>query len=167
MILGVDPGGKGALVTLDYFGKLESFIPMPMTKTNKPYDAAEVDVNLLESYVKSVLALDPNVFAFCERPSSYGMLSSSAFTYGFNFALLSKVLERYCSNLTYVQSGTWTRVIHEGEDKDLKPKAKSLLVFGKLYSMEPKYLFGKLNKASLEGLVDAMLIAEYGRRMSK
>jgi len=160
-ILGADPGNKGGFVWLDLNGKIVDYLCMPMGKTNKSYEKPELDYDKL----REILLTKPYLpkFIICELPTSYGMLPASAFHYGYNFALLSRALETYrgTKNVHYVKPQDWTKELHIGLEKELKAKAKSKIVFEKLFSWES---FGKMNKAAREGLMDACLMAEYGRR---
>jgi len=159
VILGVDPGLKGGLILLSMEGKIAGHLCMPLTGKNKSYEVPELDTKKLRDYLEKERTIT-NIY--CELPTSYGMLSNSAFSYGYNFALLSKTLEGYTENVKYVQPHIWSKVLHEGQSKDLKGKAKSKIVFDRLFA---GHSFGKIAKASFDGLMDAALIAEYGRRM--
>lgn len=147
---------KGGFVWLDEAGKILHHFCMPLSKTNKPYEKPEVDGLAV---LRMLEANSSGFKVFCERPTSYGMLPASAFHYGYNFAILSKAIEKVFSEVTYVDPHAWAKKLHIGLDKNLKAKAKSLMVFQKLY---PGLQFG-VNKAAAEGLIDAALIAEYGR----
>ena len=61
----------------------------------------------------------------------------------------------------------WTKVIHDGIARDLKPKEKSLRIFmgcyPELYMKGSDFWPSRRNRPH-DGLIDAILIADYGRR---
>ena len=139
---------------------------MPMAERGKCYDWHELDVRRLMFELSNMSGLSEHK-VFCERPSSYGMLAASAFSYGYNFSLLSKCLESIFENIEYINPQQWTKPLHEGLDKNLKAKVRSEFAFDKYF---PGYEFinpttgKKIPKVDQVGLKDAALIAEFGRR---
>ncbi len=67
--------------------------------------------------------------------------------------------------VVYVEPSKWPKTICEGIDKDLKPKVRSALAVKRLFpSQITKIPVSPKAKKMHEGVVDALLIAEFGRR---
>lgn len=150
-VFAIDPGQAGAIVWYD--GKDFEHWPMPLK--NK-----EVDFYA----VRKILKRDADAHVFLERAYGGQMGSSGAFNYGRGFAAL-EIAVMTCKNpVTYVEPAKWCKVMHSGISSDLKPKVKSIKaierLLPKLCKKVPKNKNGKMH----EGVVDALLIAEYGRR---
>lgn len=170
MIVGIDPGVHGAFVGMSEEGNILKSGIMPLEEFKGKDCKGEKE---LESciHVAGILDLLLNQFKLTradhlllEKPLSYGMLPGSAFTYGKGFGLLEYALRQSCLNYTYVEAKDWHKHMCKDEDKKLKTKEQSKLVFEKLYA---GHSFGKVTKNKFIGLMDATLIAEYGRRKYK
>jgi hypothetical protein len=153
-VVAIDPGQTGAIVF--YNGKDFQFFYMPLK------DKKTKDVDFLE--LRRILKKFPDVHVYLERAAPHAMGSKHAFNYGRGFATI-EIAVMICRNpVTYVEPAKWSKKIHEGISQDLKPKAKSVIavrrLLPKLFGKIPKSKTGKLH----EGIVDALLIAEYGRR---
>lgn len=155
-VMGIDPGNNGALVVLDSDTRdIESIMPMPMTEELNMYCKPEVCPLTIRQHAQS----SGTQHIFCELPTSYGMGTTSAFTYGYNFALLAYGIGSF--KVTWVRPTEWAKLIHMGMDKDLKPKAKSMMAFEALFYNDREVLKGKTKQQQL-GIIDATLIAYYG-----
>lgn len=158
-ILGIDPGLQGHFVLYD--GKDFGSWKMPVRKIGKNSEIVFADVHAL---LHAVMAANKNVHVYLERAVSFGMGSTGAFNYGRGFAAIEIALGLLEFPVTYVEPHKWTKEMHEGISKDLKPKAKSLVaverIFPKLVRALPRNTKGRLD----EGAVDALLIAGYGWR---
>lgn len=153
--LGIDPGLKGALALISDSGKILDIKKMPLRKDGK------IDHDSIYKFV-SPLA---NVHVFLERAVSFGMGSTSAFNYGRGFAALEISLELAGHGINYVMPQVWTRLLHKDLSKDLEPKQRSALAAGSIFGEQnlPKLKSGRFH----DGVVDALLLAEYGRRSIK
>lgn len=143
VIVGIDPGQKGAIVELgdDIFVH-----PMP--------GIADVR-NLLD-------ASEP-YHVFIEKAQSFpGQGISSAFNYGVHFGELLGCIQALGIAHTLVPPRTWTKVMHAGCAAG-EPKERSLEAARRLFPsvnlVQPRC------KKPHDGIVDALLIAEYGRRV--
>jgi hypothetical protein len=161
-VIGIDPGNSGALVLL---GKeVFEFSLMPLKQDGK---SSVVDYRGLE---KSIAALASKVsgqvdMVFLERAYAGGMGATSAFNYGRGFATLELVVELLDLPVTYVEPAKWTKVMHQGISKDLKPKAKSVIAAKRLFPKEFRMVpVGPKSGKPHEGILDALLIAGYGMR---
>lgn len=153
--VGIDPGNKGAIVCLR--GSRFQFWEMPLTDENV------VDFDLVNDIVHQIHEDGP-AHAFLERAVSFGMGTKGAFTYGRSFqALLIGLTLGDGIPLTYIEPAKWTKEMHEGIEKDLKAKAKSIIavkrLFPKLAAQIP-VIKGKMH----EGVMDGLLIAAYAKR---
>lgn len=152
-VVAIDPGQQGAFVFLDG-ENFESYV-MPLAPSK------DVDFDA----VRSILAKAPGAHVFLERAHAGAMGVTGAFNYGRAFMALEIAIKLSGLAVTYVEPAKWTKLMHEGISKDLKPKAKSLIavqrLFPNLIEKIPKTpKSGKMH----EGVVDALLIAGFGAR---
>lgn len=158
-ILAIDPGYAGAFVLFD--GKNFQCSPMPLIRDGK--DKA-VDFQSVLTFL-TLMKDKVGIHVYLERAMSMGMGSTGAFNYGRGFATIEIAIQLSNIPVTYVEPGKWTKVMHEGISKDLKPKAKSIIAVKRLYPQLIKHIpkgpkSGKMD----EGVVDALLIAGFGLR---
>jgi len=153
--LGIDPGKKGGLVLISDSGKILDFKIMPTRKDGL------IDHDAVYKFISPLT----NINVFLERAVSFGMGSVGAFNYGRGFAAIEISIELTGNKINYVYPQNWTRILHQGESKDLEPKERSLRVAHNLFDIKkfPKSRTGKIH----DGLIDALLIAEFGRRSVK
>jgi hypothetical protein len=152
-VIAIDPGQSGAIVWYD--GTRFEYWNMPLK------DKKEKDIDFYA--VRKILKSFPDVHIYLERAAPHAMGSKHAFNYGRGFAAL-EIAVMSCKNpVTYIESTKWTKKIHAGINADLKPKAKSIKaierLLPKLVKSVPRSRTGKMH----EGVVDALLIAKYGR----
>lgn len=154
-IIGIDPGHQGAIVFFD--GSTLEFFKMPLIVEGKK---KEVDFN----EVRKVLKKYPDVHILLERAYGGQMGSTGAFNYGRDFAKLEIAIMSCKNPVTYIEPSKWTKKMHEGISADLKPKVKSVRaiqrLLPKIVNKVPKNKNGKMH----EGVLDGLLIAEYGRK---
>lgn len=159
MILGIDPGQSGAFVFRDN----DSFVCRLMPLRHG--DAKDIDFPEVRRLLDCVKSSMPSLHVFLERSVAFGMGPTGAFNYGRGFAALELAIELAKLPVTYVESAKWTKVMHEGTPAEWKPKARSMLavqrLFPELISVIPK---APKSKKLHEGVIDALLIAEFGRR---
>jgi crossover junction endodeoxyribonuclease RuvC len=88
---------------------------------------------------------------------------SSAFNYGRGFGRLEAAILCQGIPVEYVQPRQWAKVIHAGLPSDLGTKEKSALAAANLF---PSYDFRATERSKTPhmGMVEAALLAEYGRR---
>lgn len=154
-IMGIDPGLTGAIVTL-YPGGV-SIDKMPIRTTGKD---KEIDYDGLLSLLENI---EPD-HIFLEKAFPMAMGSKHAFNYGRGFAAIEIAIVTTKFPVTYVLPKEWTKIMHEGINADLKPKAKSIIAVKRLcpdlLADLPMNKKGALN----DGPIDALLIARYGAR---
>lgn len=153
-VIGIDPGKKGAIVILN--GESFHYFKMPLDKNN------DVDFHKVLEY----LTWHDDAFVVLERAVAFGMGVTSAFNYGRDFRTLQIVIEFVGLKNILVMPAVWTKEIHscikKGNDKKDNSARAAKKLFPKIFKQLPRNRNGKL----LDGVVDALLIAEYGRRRS-
>lgn len=150
-IIGIDPGKEGAVAVLDVAGdlciveRLCDVKPCHLYIWAMPNDAGANRPLILIEKAQA-------------RP---GQGVSSMFNYGTGFGRLIGWCEALELPYQLVPPATWTRVMHAGTS-GTDAKARSLQAAQRLFPSVPLTV-GKSKKPHT-GLVDALLIAEYGVR---
>ena len=146
-VIGIDPGQKGAVAILSDCSL--SVHPMP----EHPFDLA-----LLLSKLPTAKS-----HVFVEKAQAMPKQGAcSMFNYGRGFGEILGVIAALGFSHTLVPPQTWTKVMHRGcYGKD--SKAKSLDAATRLFPHVDLLRTAKCFKPD-EGYIDALLIAEYGKR---
>jgi hypothetical protein len=155
MIIGIDPGLSGGIAILTKSGDLMLATPMPKT-------ANEVSIKDLTALLKSVA--DHKCLAFVEQAQAMpknGVVGM--FRYGVGFGSVLGCLGALGVSYVLIRPRTWQGMMHKGTDADVHPKKRSLLVAERLFP-ERNFLASPRCKKPHDGMIDAALIAEYGRR---
>lgn len=159
VVIAIDPGLKGAMVLTDCREFL-SIRNMPLVIGRR-----EIHYQILREILQGFGAEEFPVVL--ERAIPMAMGSAGAFTYGRGYERIIRAVEvAGCSprDIVIVEPAKWTKEMHQGISKDLKPKAKSLVAVHRLYPNLVKYLPRKKNGELMDGPVDALLLAGYGLR---
>jgi hypothetical protein len=103
------------------------------------------------------------VTAYLEKPQSMpGNRAQAMLTYGQGFGAVEGILCALQMRYIEVHPRTWTKEMHQGVDKKLKSKDKSLVAAARLF---PGVNFVQEGcKKPHDGFIDAALIALYGWR---
>jgi crossover junction endodeoxyribonuclease RuvC len=148
-IIGIDPGKDGGIAVIDREGKLVALSRMPLD-TEK-----EIDVCALKLFEDTHQA-----FCFIERAFCMPMQSTiSTFTCGIGYGKLISALELKAIPYSEIRAQVWKK--HFGLLK--QDKIKSVELASNLFP-SAKDLFYTPRGRMLDGLAEALLIAEYGRR---
>lgn len=150
-IMGVDPGKEGAFVILS--GEEMAFAVMPLKE--KEVDFTEV-LELLRSFKPD--------HVYLERAMPMAMGSKHAFNYGRDFAKLELAIKLLHLPVTYIEPAKWMKLMLQGIDLNLKPKARSRIAVERLFPAVVEQIPRNKNGKLHEGVIDALLIAEFGRR---
>lgn len=152
-VIGIDPGKQGAIALLSndpetcffwLLADVERGIGMSFEEIIRRYDVQH-------AYIEKAQAMPHQ-----------GVVSM--FTYGVGFGKLLGWCEMLSLPYTLVPPRTWTKEIHQGCAGE-SAKIKSSQAVKRLF---PKEDLKGLGSTRLHpGLIDALLIAEYGRRMFK
>lgn len=147
--MGIDPGQKGAFSLIDSGSNEIKFKEMPLKNENVDFEAVR----------KILIAWNPDI-VFLERAMPMAMGAKHAFNYGRGFAALELAIQIEGFPVVYVEPAKWPKQVLDGIDSRLKPKARSLIAFERLY---PDVDIVRNKKgAPHDGMVDALLIAHYG-----
>jgi crossover junction endodeoxyribonuclease RuvC len=153
MILGIDPGLTGGLAIR---GRDVTVIePMP---------AMDGEITLVE--LTSWLRENKHQveMAYLEKAQAMPKQGvSSTFNYGKGFGAVMGVLSALGIPFELVTPQRWTRVMHLGIESDLGPKAKSRIAVARLFPQFDLRESPRCKKPH-EGMVDALLLAEFGYR---
>lgn len=159
IFVGCDPGKNGAIIGLTEEGRIEIMSPLFFLEDGS------VDYKRTKQFFTSLRDSETDPRVFLERAMPMAMGAKHAFTYGRDFGALEIAIQESGLPLTYVEPSKWPKSVCEGIDKDLKPKVRSVMAARKLFPEEiAKIPVSPKAKNIHEGYVDALLIAEWGRR---
>jgi len=151
LYVGIDPGATGALAGISSDGAVYVF-DCPETI----HEMAAMVKNLSEGYSVQVIIEKVNPF--------YKSSAKSAFTFGGNFSAWQMALACFQIPYEFVTPRKWQNFIYDSAKKLDDPKKQSYERANRLYpDMELKTKRGKI----LDGRCDALLIAEYCKRINK
>lgn len=155
MFVGIDPGRAGGIVALTKSGDVPFKAIMPIRETG------EIDGRGLAAIFRSMFLEAHVVLELAQSFPKQGV--ASTFTYGRGFGLIEGVLQSLRVQYTLVRPAWWTKILHEGLLKELPAKERSLIACKALFPNLDLRASERCKKFH-EGLVDALLLAEYGRR---
>lgn len=140
LIIGIDPGQKGAIVAATHKMELEDF-----------YDFTGLQMRDIIPILRSY---GPNVRVFIEEPIMMPGQNVKAVATRFkDYGMLLGALETLCLEFFTINPRTWTSSLHKGFKGDSKNKSRQVF----------KVLFPKVDGVVLnDGIIDAALIAYYG-----
>lgn len=151
LIVGIDPGINGALAFLSHAGQVISYSKMPKLASR------EQDIPGLFKLLRDVRA--DLTMVLIERVTATAIGGKKQnFSFGRNLGQVEGVMVAMGLPFLEVHPKTWQKVMHDGASKSMGPKERSLLVAKRLW---PSCDFG----GEHDGIIDASLIAEYGRRI--
>lgn len=154
--IGIDPGASGAVVSLQPDGGYTKYVVEKIGK--------EIDISSLAKVVCQFK--DKDCHAVLENVHSiFGTSAKSNFQFGRIFGICQALLEAYDIPYTLVTPKKWQKTMHEGivvqKDKKKMSIAAAMRIF-------PDIDLRKSDRAKVphDGVTDALLMAEYGRRMN-
>lgn len=184
-ILGIDPGKNGAIVVYDSVDKTISKITIPLI-------GKILDLNELARMLKMYDRCNSHIFIE-DVHALYGSAAGATFTFGFVCGAIQGIICTLQIPYTLVQPKAWQKVIYQGIPEQRKPpkklskkelaikaaggkvrkpkdigsidtKAMSLIAAKRLF---PDIDLRKNERCKVphDGIVDALLIMEYGRRL--
>ena len=165
-ILGIDPGLDGGFVMIDDDGKIvhQSIMPVIKLESIKAKKKSIKKVLDLQGIDKLLRELNPTM-AYLEWVSARpGNGNVSMFNFGCGFGALEMGLVATATPYVLVRPQTWSKVMHLGISKNIDAKDRSLMVFKRSY---PGINLRASDRCTTvhSGMLDALLIAEYGRRL--
>lgn len=146
-IIGIDPGKSGAVA---FYGEVIAVLPMP-----------ENMIDFLTQLDANKRSIDHVFLEKAQPMPKQGVVS--VYGYGHHNGFIEGVLASLSVPYTLVKPQAWMKVMHVGADSDLDTKGKSVQVCRRLFpgvDLCP----GKKTKPH-DGMAEALLIAEYGRRV--
>lgn len=148
IIIGIDPGAKtGGICSLSDLGIVLSLDIMPP----------------LQELVCFIDYVETPRHCFIEKAQSFPKQGiASAFNYGDHFGQLQGILIALRIPYTLVAPGTWSKVMLSGTKEKDKPKDRNITAAQRLFPGVNLVADGCRKPHT--GMVDALLIAEYGRR---
>jgi hypothetical protein len=163
-IIGIDPGANGAITCIDETGKVESIKVMP--KISSDFDGNQFN-KILENYdstqdIKCVYIEDVHAI--------FGSAAKATFTFGKICGIIEGIIIAHHLPYIYVQPKAWQKEMFQGvkevrnpKTKRIDTKAMSELACKRLF---PDVKFTATDRCTKthDGMTDATLIAEYGRR---
>lgn len=158
-ILGIDPGKEGGLVLLSSDGNILGQQVMPIGE-DECLDKTAIHDLFFEWWTWD------EFHVFMERVIPFALNAKGALNFGRQLGMLEYFFWKYAYPVTFVEAAKWSKEIHQGIDSNLKAKAKSMIATERLFPKADLRATEKSKKPH-EGLVDALLIAEYGRRTLK
>lgn len=157
ILVGIDPGKKGAVVALNQSGGVE-------------FTAVMKDVSWFADQIEALKKSAENqIKVYLERAQAMPKNGAvSMFNYGVGYGELIGVLVALQIPFETVPPAVWTKTMHQSKKDTLTPKARSLQAAQRLFptvSLKDPHSSDRAKKPH-EGIVDALLIAEYGRRLT-
>lgn len=156
--LGIDPGRKGAFALLDEAGQFVDVWDMPLV-------SGAITAHAIYGQYKQIQERAIKPFTVIEKPFSKPTDGrNSIATYHFESGQLM-LIAAFGWPVTLIQPAIWTRVMHVGLPEDLSAKQASLQAFKNLFpelADSKRFIDGK---KIYDGRIDAILIAEYARRL--
>jgi hypothetical protein len=156
--LGIDPGKSGAFVLIDYKGMFIRHWDMPLI-------GRVITAHAICDIFKQIQLMGIKPFTVIEKPHSRPTdARNSIATYHWEAGQLMLAVA-FDFPVQLIQPSVWTRSLHIGLPEDLSAKKKSFMAFCHLYpdlAQDDSFLCGK---KIYDGRIDALLIAEFGRRL--
>lgn len=157
-IAGIDPGRTGSFCVHSVSKKEYQFQDIP-------YIQDEPDFKSMAAIFKEwCIIASNNLKVFLEKAQSMpGNGGAHMLKYGRAAGGIEGILAALKIPYELVPPSVWTKELHAGISKKLKPKAKSLLVATQLF---PGIDFKRTERCKKpdEGRIDALLITEWGAR---
>jgi len=165
--IGIDIGKHGAIAVMNSNGTIDTYA-MPLIKK-------ELDYHALNQLISTLSSTGSKVHVVFEK---LGVIFGSAKSVAFSMGEQIGAIEMCCiaHNISYTKSRAidWQKEMFTGVQEVTKPsttgkkevrdtKAMALLAIKRIFP-ELKLTFGKIAFKPHDGLIDAVLMAEYARR---
>lgn len=127
-----------------------------------PFPTLDNEIDFKE--LRKIFGSLQDVFGILEKVSAMpGQGVSSMFKFGRVFGALQSCLHIFQIPHVEVTPQRWQKSLHEGISRDLDPKKRSLIAVQRLFP-EANLLATERSRVPHDGYVDALLLAEFGRR---
>lgn len=159
VILGIDPGKTGGMAAMDDAGQVISRLPIPTLATGvgsrRDYDEGQIVV-WLRQFMRDRVA------AFLESQQAYpGQGAVSNFSTGGGYYLWRGILAALGISYEIVRPQTWQKAMLDAVSGDTK--ARAVATCKRLFPDVDLRVSERGTKPH-DGVADALLIAEFGRR---
>jgi hypothetical protein len=164
MFLGIDPGNSGGFALINKDGDISGLWVMPRIGSKMDYDRTAKLIKSISGYCelngeKLLIGIEkPCAFLPGKIHSNFPMLN-----YGTGFGVLIGAIAVLEIPYLLIHPKTWQKEIWTGSDKRKDPKKKSLEISRRLFPKADLRATARCKKPH-DGLIDALLIAEYCRR---
>lgn len=156
-VLGIDPGLSGGLAVVAGRGTVLELAPMPLV-------GPLLDLPALAVLIRRLRTIWQVEIAFLEQAAARpGQGVSSMFKFGRVYGACEGILASQGVPYQLVTPQAWQKVMHQGVERRLAPKARSLVAAGRLFPGADFKASSRTRNPHL-GMLEAALIAEYGRR---
>lgn len=155
LILGLDPGKSGGIATI--CGKVAFVDPMPESPAG---------ILALLRGAQAAASLNGGVIAFLEKSQPMprqGVVS--VYGYGHHNGFIEGCLQALGIPYTLLKPQVWQKTMHVGADSKLELKERSVQIAQRLFPQVSLLPTPRCKKPS-DGMAEALLIAEHGRRES-
>lgn len=155
IIAGIDPGKDGGYVEVDGdTGRVRTVLDLERALSELVVGILAPDHVFVER--AQVMAINDR-----QRPSAV-----ASFTYGEGYGIIQGILRAKQTPHTMVRPAEWSRVMHQGTHagEGTTTKQRSLEAARRLFP-EQTWLKGEKSRKPNDGLYEAALICEYGRRV--
>jgi len=164
---GIDPGLQGGIVAITEKGQMKSW-KMPITK-------AGIDANGLFKLFGGLKTKAEVIIIIEDVHSIFGVSASANFTFGFVCGAIEAIVIAHELRFIKVAPKTWQKELWISSDIQYKPlkegKTKASVDTKQTSQLTAKRLFPTFDfrgtersKKDHDGIIDAALLAEYGRR---
>jgi len=160
-ILGIDTGKRGGFVIIDESGKVIDKLIMPVI--DKEYDVTTI-LSFLEDHKDVDFAVIEKIHAMFQVPAK------TTFEMGKGYGIVLGLLYNFKIKFYEVTPKQWQKKIHvnclasRAKDKSYYIFNREFPELAETFKISPK---GNKTLKPHDGLIDALLIAEYGRRVLK
>lgn len=161
---GIDIGAKGGIAVLSETGAVLHLRAMPSM-------AGKFTIPLMVDALREVdehaRLHSPGGIRFCilEQVGAFpGQGVSSMFSFGYNAGSIEGCISSLSWPYQLVRPQVWQKMMHVGIHSGVDPKVKSLMAAKRLFPKET-FLATSRSLKPHDGIIDAILMAEYGRRI--
>ncbi len=160
VIIGIDNGISGGLVAISaHHGLIIAATTMP---SRKHRTRNEVDIQAVHSWICSVTNHQPDQAIYIIEEPNNSRNASTAYSVAASFHALRGYLEAYRADVRRITPQSWQKTML-GKVPAGETKAFALAKAREIWP-EETWLATPRSKVPNEGIVDAFLIAEHGRR---
>jgi hypothetical protein len=150
VIFAIDPGKSGGYAIL---GEKLEYGKMPISPDG------EIDVRVIESLLKKH---NPDLILLEKVHSIFGTSAKSNFSFGFGNGAIYATCLLQNKQFIMVEPKKWQAVAWQGINKVKDPKKNSLAAAHRLFP-EERFLATERSSVAHDGIVDAVLIAYWGK----